>query len=119
MNTDPFRLPFALNKGLSSAFLDSYVNRHRSDDQFYDAVMGDGSELAEHLCKLIQASKLDARNVLELGCGTGWILKHIQRTYEVSGLDTSRTMLSMARRKVPDAKLYLQNMVDFRIDDKF
>jgi hypothetical protein len=33
--------------------------------------MGDGSELAEPLCKLIQATKPDARGVLELGCGTG------------------------------------------------
>jgi SAM-dependent methyltransferase len=87
--------------------------------KFYDAVMGDGSEPAERLRKLIQASKPDARKVLELGCGTGSILKHMQQTYKVSGLDISPTMLAVARRKVPGAKLYLQNMVDFRIDDRF
>jgi SAM-dependent methyltransferase len=87
--------------------------------KFYDAVMGDRSEPAEHLCKLIQASRPNARNVLELGCGTGSMLKYMKQTYEVSGLDASSTMLSMARRKVPDAKLYGQNMVDFQIDDKF
>jgi SAM-dependent methyltransferase len=87
--------------------------------KFYDAVMGDRSRPAEHLCKLIQASRPNARKVLELGCGTGSMLKHMQHSYEVSGLDASSRMLSIARHKVPDAQLFRQNMVDFRIDDRF
>jgi SAM-dependent methyltransferase len=87
--------------------------------KFYDAVMGDRSEPAEYLCRLIQASRPNARNVLELGCGTGSILKHLQHNYEVSGLDASSRMLSLARHKVPDAKVFLQNMVDFKVDVRF
>jgi SAM-dependent methyltransferase len=87
--------------------------------RFYDAAMGDRVKAAEHLQKLIVAAKPDATNVLGLGCGTGSILRHLQHNYEVSGLDTSSTMLSIARRKVPQAKLVRQDMVDFHIDRRF
>jgi SAM-dependent methyltransferase len=87
--------------------------------KFYDVVMGDRARAAEHLKKLIRAAKPDATNALELGCGTGSMLKHLQHNYAVSGLDTSSLMLSIARRKVPQAKLFRQDMVDFQIDDQF
>jgi len=69
--------------------------------------------------ELIRAAKPDAKNVLELGCGTGSILKRLQDAYEVSGLDISGKMLSVARKKVPRSKLVRQDMVDFRIDGRF
>jgi SAM-dependent methyltransferase len=87
--------------------------------KFYDPVMGDRSGSAEHLRKLIRAAKPNARNLLELGCGTGSMLKHLQHNYQVSGLDTSRRMLSIARQKVPHAKLLRQDMIDFQINDRF
>ncbi len=47
------------------------------------------------------------------------MLKHLQRSYEVSGLDLSNKMLSIARKKVPGAKFWHQEMVDFQIDERF
>jgi SAM-dependent methyltransferase len=87
--------------------------------KFYDAVMGDRAGAAEHLQRLILAAKPNVTNVLELGCGTGSILQHLQHSYQVSGLDTSSRMLSIARHKVPQAKLFRQDMVDFHIDGRF
>lgn len=87
--------------------------------KFYDPVMGDGAELAKRVSELLRVSKPNARKVLELGCGTGSILKGLQDSYEVSGLDLSRKMLSIARKKVPHAKLSRQDMVDFKIDERF
>jgi len=69
--------------------------------------------------ELIRAAKPDAKNVLELGCGTGSILKCLQDAYKASGLDISGKMLSVARKKVPRSKLFRQDMVDFRIDGRF
>ncbi len=60
--------------------------------KFYDAVMGDGPETAERLSELIRLTKPDARNVLEPGCGTGSILRHLQDMHQVSGLDISSWM---------------------------
>jgi SAM-dependent methyltransferase len=87
--------------------------------EFYDAAMGDRRAATEQVMELIRAAKPDAKTVLELGCGTGSILKRLQDDYEVSGLDISGKMLSLARKKVPRSKLYRQNMVDFRIDRRF
>lgn len=87
--------------------------------QFYDAVMGDRARQAEDLRKLIRATKPNATKILELGCGTGSMLKRLQRSYQVSGLDASARMLSIARRKVPRARLFRQDMVSFQIDDRF
>ena len=87
--------------------------------KFYDAVMGDRSEAAERLAELIRETKPNAKNVLELGCGTGSMLTHLQYSYQVSGLDISSSMLSIARKKVPRAKLFRQDMVDFQINQPF
>lgn len=86
---------------------------------FYDAVMGDRARSAEHLHKLIRGAKPKAKNVLELGCGTGSILRYLARYYHISGLDISRRMLSIAQKKLPGVKLYRQDMVNFEIDDQF
>jgi ubiquinone/menaquinone biosynthesis C-methylase UbiE len=39
----------------------------------------------------------------------------IDKRYEVWGLDLSRQMLALAKKKVPRAKLTHQNMVSFRL----
>jgi SAM-dependent methyltransferase len=86
---------------------------------FYDAVMGDRQKSAKCVSEFLRASNPEAKKVLELGCGTGSILKHLQGNYEASGLDLSSKMLSIARKKVPRAKLHRQDMVDFQIDEQF
>ena len=87
--------------------------------EFYDAVMGDRRAAGRQVMELIRSAKPDAKSVLELGCGTGSILKCLQDAYEVSGLDISGKMLSVARKKVPRSKLFRQDMVEFRIDGRF
>ena len=47
------------------------------------------------------------------------MLKRLQGQFEVSGLDASNQMLSIARQKVPRARLFRQDMTDFEIDDRF
>jgi cyclopropane fatty-acyl-phospholipid synthase-like methyltransferase len=87
--------------------------------KFYDAAMGDRAESAKQILELLRVSKPGARKVLELGCGTGSILRYLQGSYEMSGVDLSSKMLSIARKKVPGAKLSLQDMADFQIGERF
>jgi predicted TPR repeat methyltransferase len=87
--------------------------------KFYDAVMGDRAQATEQLRKLIRKANPKARNVLELGCGTGSVLKQLSKHYEVWGLDLSKQMLSIARKKVPPPRLSRQNMVNFRLRQRF
>jgi SAM-dependent methyltransferase len=87
--------------------------------KFYDAVMGDRADASQQLRRLIRRASPKAKNILELACGTGSVLKHLSKYYDVWGLDLSRNMLSIARKKVPEARLSRQNMVTFHLQLKF
>jgi predicted TPR repeat methyltransferase len=87
--------------------------------KFYDAVMGDRAQATGQLRNLIRKANPKARSVLELGCGTGSVLKQLSKHYEVWGLDLSKQMLSIARKKVPPSRLSRQNMVNFRLRQRF
>lgn len=87
--------------------------------KFYDAVMGEPTETATLLEALIQEFHPDAKRVLELACGTGTVLKHLRHTYQIVGLDLSEGMLEVARRNVPDATFYQDDMSTFSLPMSF
>lgn len=87
--------------------------------KFYDQVMGDREKSSKDILDFIHEYFPDAKKVLELACGTGSVLKFLAKRYEIHGLDLSKGMLKVAYEKVPGAKLYHENMVDFTLDEKF
>jgi SAM-dependent methyltransferase len=87
--------------------------------RFYDAVMGDRTDMAAYVRHLIVHNKPDAKTLLELACGTGALLKLLARFYTVVGLDVSPEMLSLARKKLPRASFFRQDMVSFHLGRKF
>jgi ubiquinone/menaquinone biosynthesis C-methylase UbiE len=87
--------------------------------RFYDAVMGDRAESAALIHRLIQNHNPEAKTLLELACGTGAVMRHMAKHYEVSGLDISQEMLSVAREKLPEAPFYLASMAPFDLGKKF
>ena len=87
--------------------------------RFYDAIMGDRAKTTDRLLKFIRQAHPRAKTVLELGCGTGSVLKHLARHYQVWGLDASSKMLSIAKRKAPSARLFRADMVNFTLAEKF
>lgn len=87
--------------------------------KFYDAVMGNREKTAEKIRTFIKQSNPKAKNLLELASGTGAVLKYLSKDYKVSGLDLSKGMLAIAKKEVPQAKLYHQSMVSFKVPEKF
>lgn len=87
--------------------------------RFYDAVMGDRTDMAAYVRHLIVHNKPDAKTLLEVACGTGALLKLLARFYAVVGLDVSPQMLSLARKKLPHASFFRQDMVSFHLGRKF
>jgi predicted TPR repeat methyltransferase len=61
----------------------------------------------------------NAKNLLELACGTGNILAQLVDEYAVTGIDLSPNMLKIAREKLPDAELHVADMTDFNLGKKF
>ena len=87
--------------------------------EFYADVMGDRRTAAERVMKLIRAAKPDAKNVLELGCGTRSILKCLQDVYEVSDWIFRERCFPLHARKHLDQNSSGRILVDFRIDGRF
>ena len=81
--------------------------------------MGDRSQAANFTRSLIAHHKPKTKTVLEIACGTGAILGVLSDTYEVTGLDRSRQMLAIARKKLSHIRFYRQNMTNFRIARQF
>jgi len=86
--------------------------------RFYDETMGDRTATVEYLRELLRKNAPEARNLLELACGTGELLRHLSRDYEVSGLDLSGEMLKLAQKKLPRANFYRQSMAGFALPEK-
>jgi len=87
--------------------------------RFYDRVMGDRSDAARYIAGLIAHNKPDATTVLEIACGTGTIMGLLSASYEVTGLDRSRPMLAIARKKLPHVRFFRQDMTSFSIARRF
>lgn len=59
---------------------------------------------AEHVASLVHEHNPAARQILELGCGTGLhAIQLAKRGYQVHGVDISPIMISTARNQIPSA----------------
>jgi SAM-dependent methyltransferase len=87
--------------------------------KFYDDIMGDQSESAKKIYKLIKKFCPKAGEVLELGCGTGSYLQYLSGYYNTTGLDRSSVMLSIARKKLPKTQLYQTGMLEYKLNKHF
>ncbi|NIP29861.1 MAG: methyltransferase domain-containing protein [Candidatus Dadabacteria bacterium] len=81
--------------------------------------MGDQIESAKDVHNLIKKHNPEAKNLLELACGTGSYLKYLSNYYNVCGLDTSSLMLSIANQKTKKTPLFQANMVNFKFDHSY
>jgi SAM-dependent methyltransferase len=92
--------------------------------QFYDAIYEtagkDYRSEAGRLHEVIQAHKRSEGNtLLDVACGTGVHLEHLQTWYQVEGLDLDEGMLAVARERLPDVPLHQGDMVDFDLGRQF
>ena len=89
--------------------------------QVYDALYpaSDLAEKAGQLHALIQEHCPGANSLLDVACGTGQHLAHLQAHYQVEGVDLSQEMLAVARKRNPDVPLHQGNMVDFDLGQRF
>ena len=88
---------------------------------YYDLLMGDYSLLLNAIHTLIThyAPKRKQLRILELGCGTGTILKTFPKSYKLYGLDIAKDMITIAKQKVPHATFVVGDMTNFSLPQKF
>ena len=86
---------------------------------FYDAVQGDRADHSAYIRSLIEDHHPQAKTLLELACGTGSVMKQLERYYDVSGVDRSEAMLAVARRKLSEARLVRGDMTTIDLGETF
>lgn len=86
---------------------------------FYDRIMGDRTEEVDRIRSYISQHMPAARNLLELGCGTGALLAGLATELDVTGIDQSPQMLDIARAAVPRAQLVQGDMTAFSLPGPF
>jgi SAM-dependent methyltransferase len=89
--------------------------------RWYDTIYGfkDYAAEAESLRQLVTARCPGAQRLLDVACGTGEHLRHLQALFAVEGIDASPEMLSIAREKLPGVPLHLADMRTFDLGRAF
>ena len=88
--------------------------------RFYDSAMKDYSWCSNFLLSLFDEYSGTGKSLLELGCGTGRVLKLMEDQFsELHGIDISKEMLSIAHERLPRAYLYHMDMSSFSLDSAF
>ena len=86
----------------------------------YDAVTGDPATEALLIEDVIERRHGRVTTLLDVACGTGAVTSLLSRAYQVSGLDMSAGMLTVAREKLPEGTpLYVADMTSFRLSARF
>jgi SAM-dependent methyltransferase len=85
----------------------------------YDRVVGPRDDAANYLVSLTKRYNPKAKTVLELGCGSGSILKVLTKHYSCEGIDLSSEMLKIARDKAPRATLHRGDITNFDLKRRF
>lgn len=88
--------------------------------RFYDSAMKDYSWCSNFLLSIFDEFCGAGESLLELGCGTGRVLKLMENQFsELHGLDISNEMLSIARGRLPGAHLHHMDMTSFSLGTAF
>ena len=87
--------------------------------RFYDRIMGDRTAEVDRIRGYISKHRAGARSLLELGYGTGALLRDLASDLSVTGIDRSPEMLAIAARTVPGARLLQADMTSFTLPYRF
>lgn len=95
--------------------MEAYTGFAQAYDTFMDNVPYD--EWGEYLVSLLKKYGVEEGLVLDMGCGTGAMTRYLDaHGYDMTGIDVSEEMLTIAKEKSsPDILYLLQDMREFEL----
>jgi ubiquinone/menaquinone biosynthesis C-methylase UbiE len=89
--------------------------------RFYDALyhFKDYAAAAGTLIALLEREHPGARTLLDVACGTGRHLEHLQSRYEAEGADISAALLEAARQRCPRTAFHEGDMVTLDLGRRY
>jgi SAM-dependent methyltransferase len=87
--------------------------------EFYDHLMSDSSLRSKQVMRCIERYAPAASSLLELGCGTGAVLRGLSAVGSLAGLDISPKMLDIARARFPGAQFTQGDISSFDLGRRF
>jgi SAM-dependent methyltransferase len=80
----------------------------------------DYPEAAQKICAVVDKFNPSASTLLDVGCGSGRHIEHLQSRFRGAGLDIDPALLATARQRLgPEVELYEADMADFALDRRF
>ena len=77
------------------------------------------SEAGEFIQAIRQNARIQVESLLDLGCGSGHNDHTLREHFRVTGVDTSKTMLSLAGKLNPDVRYLVGDMRSARLGEAF
>lgn len=94
---------------------------YRRSAAIYDALFRnkDYRKSSRTLAQILRRATPEARSLLDVACGTGLHLAHLRERFDVEGLDSSRHMLAIARKRCPGVRFHHGSLVAFDLRRRF
>lgn len=94
------------------------VDTYNKIAQEYDKEFGNDYSDTPYVDKFL--NYLEGKKVLDIGCGVGNLTKYIMdKGFNIEGIDLSKEMLNIAKRKYSDIKFYEMNMKEITLGKKY
>lgn len=100
-------------------FQTAMAHDYNSFANAYDRVMGARVDEAKVLERLLKRHAPGAKTLLELGCGSGSLIKVLQKSYSCVGIDLSSGMIKVAKKKAPRSQFMVGDITSFQLNEKF
>lgn len=95
-------------------FYNLYSNKIFSEFDFYHTSMF-GTNSVKFSLEIIKRAMINKNSkVLDLGCGSGYLVNYLRRIVKSSvGISTSKNCIEQCKKNYPESNFYIANMEDF------
>jgi SAM-dependent methyltransferase len=95
--------------------------RYTSRPELYDVEYSfkDYAAEAATIERVVRERRPEARTLLDVACGTGRHLEHLQKSFDCEGVDLDEGLLEVARDRLPGVPFELADMRDFDLGRRF